>query len=439
MIMIKKILKHMAVFFSLIIVLYLFLVAAAAIPNEDIRANMKKSVGTFSDVDSFEYTQGPNLNSIQDNYADIILLGVAWNMGEGNPFVSALDTKYYLQKPFGVEIGLAENVNNGIKPNQDYTRYWHGMSGFVRFILKYANVNTVKTLGYILALIFALITVIMLVCYKKYRIAIAFIISILMVHIQNIELSMEYQSPFTVGFMMCILYLIFERKGDKYLSYLSLIGGVLVAFFDFLTTETITILLPLIMVVAVRAEDKRLGETKPLIYLLFTNLVTWGVGYGATYITKWAAASIVTGENKFITALNSAQVHLTANGSIIEAVPKNTLLRIPGALGANLTVLFGGTQRLDVGLVLIGLAITITAIALLYLIFNKKRQDNAKLIMLSLSAIVFVRYIVLSSHSYVHEFFTYRALISVIFAILCAITLSENMPMSRNEKRRLNK
>ncbi len=437
--MCKKTLKHVCVFFSLIAVLYLFLVGTSAIPNDAIKANMKKSTGTYSKQEAFSYTDGNKLNAIQDNYADVILLGVAWNMGEGNPFVSALDTKYYKEPQYGEAIGLAENINNGVKPNIDYTRYWHGMAGFVRIIHLFANVNFVKNAGFIFALIFAIITVIMFIYRKKYRIGVSLVISILLVHIWNIRISMEYQSPFVVGFMMCILYLIFERKGDKYLSYLSLIGGVLVAFFDFLTTETITILLPLIMVVAVRAEENRLGETKPLVYLIITNLIAWGAAYGGTFIVKWTAASVVTGENKFITALNSAQIHFTANGDIVEEIPKNTLERIPGAIAACFTVLFGGEQRLDMGLVVTALIIVIAIIGLLYLIFNKKRQDNAKSIILALGGLVFVRYMVLSSHSYVHEFFTYRALISVFFAILCAITLSGNMPLSRNEKRRLNK
>lgn len=44
------------------------------------------------------------------------------------------------------------------------------------------------------------------------------------------------------------------------MTVLSVIGGAAAAFFDFLTAETLSILLPLLLVVIIRYSDDRLEE-----------------------------------------------------------------------------------------------------------------------------------------------------------------------------------
>ena len=77
----------------------------------------------------------------------------------------------------------------------------------------------------------------------------------------NIRLCMEYQPVFLVTFLLCPLYLAAERRSIS-LTLLSAAGGCMAAFFDFLTAETVTLLLPLILVTAVRAKEKRLGTLR---------------------------------------------------------------------------------------------------------------------------------------------------------------------------------
>ena len=98
-----------------------FLELCARIPNTAIYDNMVKSAESYKDKDSFDFCGSRRLMSIADNYADAILLGVAWNMGESG----AIDTKYYSGSESGVNVGLYLSLVNGEKPDTDYTRYWH--------------------------------------------------------------------------------------------------------------------------------------------------------------------------------------------------------------------------------------------------------------------------------------------------------------------------
>ena len=134
----------------------------------------------------------------------------------------------------------------------------------------------------------------------KDMVAITFFLSLCMVKIWNVRLSMEYQPAFILGFGFCILYLLYEKKGNQGLLALAVVSGVMTSFFDFLTTETVTILLPLILVITVRTMDGRIGKWKENMIFLVTQGIAWLLSYGMTFPVKWILASVVTGENKFV-------------------------------------------------------------------------------------------------------------------------------------------
>ena len=51
------------------------------------------SAEQYNGADPFYQSAGRN--TVTDNYADVILLNVLWNIKSDDPFVSSLDTKYY--------------------------------------------------------------------------------------------------------------------------------------------------------------------------------------------------------------------------------------------------------------------------------------------------------------------------------------------------------
>ena len=53
------------------------------------------------------------------------------------------------------------------------------------------------------------------------NIALLLLLSLTAVQIWNVRLSLEYQTPFLVALALCPLYLRLERKGDRYLTLLS--------------------------------------------------------------------------------------------------------------------------------------------------------------------------------------------------------------------------
>lgn len=75
---------------------------------------------SYKEKEAYVITNKNRLNSIEDNYADAILLGVIWNIDSQNPVVSSLDTKYYDEEKYGESYGLYLSVTDkNISSNTD--------------------------------------------------------------------------------------------------------------------------------------------------------------------------------------------------------------------------------------------------------------------------------------------------------------------------------
>lgn len=430
----KKMMFHVLLFFLMLGVLWLMLILTAAIPNASLKRNMEKSAVSYKNKEAFSFENGDKWNSVSDNYADTILLNVSWTMGRGNPFVSSLDTWYNDGEGDGESVGFYRMVTEEtLEPNMDYTRYWHGSAIFVRLLHLVTNVNGMKSIGLAATLLLAFITMVILAKRGHPDLAMALLASLAAVQIWNIRLSLEYQPAFLLCFLLCPFYLWAERRGDGGLTYLSVAGGVLIAFFDFLTTETVVFLVPMLLVLGVRAKEGRLGSFKKNFRILLVCGLCWLLAYGGTFLMKWVLASLVTGENKFMIAFSSVEERI--GGSLLGEGPENPIVRIPAAVAANLSVLFGSSKRVDVPRILLGLlAVFMVGVSMLYLYHKKDADRTALKLLVLLGAVVFIRYMALNNHSYLHEFFTYRALFSPILAVFAGVAISIELP-GRKKKR----
>jgi len=427
----KSIAKHMTVFAGVLFILWLLLFLSALIPNDAIRGNMEKSAFYYKERDAFEIT-GDSLNSTSDNYADSIWLNVSWNMGRENALKGSIQTEYYDGEELGENAGLYYTVFESTPPNMDYTRYWHGTAMFIRLFHLFTDVSGVKIIVFLAFLIFALISAVILCSRKHWDIAVMLALSLVCVQAWNIRLSMEYQPAFVVAFAIIPLYLILERKNDGWLTVLSVISGTLVAFFDFLTTETVTILLPLALVVVIRAKEGRLGNLKETLLLLIKCGVCWICAYGGAFVVKWVLASLVSGGGVFETALSSVAERMgTSVGDYVDE--PNSIF---SSVASNFSMLFGGKMRVMAGRTAIGVLLSVLIMFSFWYIFrSEEKKQMASLMLIGIGLIVVLRYFVLNNHSYIHCFFTFRALVSLIFALLSAMWINLKMPQKKRGRK----
>ena len=426
---ITAILRRIAVFAAVLLALWAALVAAAAIPNERIYDNMYESAMFFKD--HAPYVNESQLRLVQDNYADVILLNVTWNMGS-DPFVSTLNSAYY-----DGDDGTTDNGENwgfyctlaGTPPNKDYSRYWHGMAALIRPFMLFTDIDGIKLIGTITAFVLLAVNAALLLKKRQYFAAGALVAALMCVHVWNIGISLEYQPAVLVTLALLPLYILFE-KNDGALSIFAVISGVMIAFFDFLTCETLTILIPLIIVFIMRKQDNRLPEFKDCFLLTMKCGTAWFLSYSGAYLVKWSAASLVTGENKFAAALTSVEERLVGEAEELAPVAQFFLAPL-----ANISTLFGGYDRVSWGNIAAGLIISAVVLGSVFYLFrsSEKYDRSFSLMMLILGALPFVRFFVLNNHSYLHEFFTYRALASTILALFAMLWYSlEFRPKKKN-------
>lgn len=429
----KLSLKAVAVFAATLLLLFCLLLASAYIPNGAIAENMQSSAEYFKAADAFEKTS-ERLSGVADNYADSILLNLAWNMGLGSALRAVLDTKYFDGGELGENYGLYATVFEGAEPNVDYTRYPHGSALFVRFFHLFTDVSGMRLCGLIALCLLLVLNLLLLVKRRQYLLSAALGLSFLLIGFWNISLSLEFLPTFLILLLLLPAYLILEKRGDDLVLLLSVLGGTAVAFFDFLTTETVCLLIPLIAITVIRSREMRLGKMKTGLLFLSKNGASFSGAYLSVFLIKWSAASVLTGENKFASALSSVGERVNGEADGIE----NPLLRAPAALLANLTATFGGSAdaRINLPLALIGSFLFMGLLLSFAFLFRKKGFDKTACLLLGvLAAIVPLRFMLLSNHSYLHCFFTYRALTSVIFALLCGLILVTEFGKKSADKR----
>lgn len=417
--MLRKILLYAGSFLAAIVILWSVLILASLVPNEAIKDNLMNSAVILNGADPFFQSGGRN--TVTDNYADVILLNVIWNVDSENPVVSSLDTKYYDGNDgvtdYGENYGLYAALN-GTAPNTDYSRYWHGSAVFIRPLLAVTDLSGIRIIGAVCALLLLAVNCALLIKRKHYPQVIALVISLVCVQAWNIRLAMEYQPAVLVTLAVLPCFILLEKKGDRVLILLSVISGVLIAFFDFLTAETLTILVPLITVLSIRFSDGRFSGAKTELLRALKCSAGWLLAYCGTFLVKWTAVSLVTGENKFTVAITSAEERFSGSFSEMSAIEQ-----IFAAPFANISVMFGANERGELLNGIIGAAVLIIAAALiLYLSRKKKAAFGFIVTALIIGAIPYLRYAVLSNHSYLHDFFTYRAQAAAVMALISEVT-----------------
>ncbi len=433
---IKVLLQYIIVFAVTLAILIGVLIGTTAIPNDAIYDNMLESAEMYKNVKAYEFDESEQLRKITDNYADNILLNVLWNMKSDTPVESAFDTRYYDGDEYGLNWGLYSTVKYGDEADTDYTRYWHGMVVFIRPLLIWFNIAQIKWIGLGAAVVLLVLNLILLLKKKQYFAAVALLLSYVGVHFWLIVKSAEYQPAIIISLLMSLLFVALEKKGERCLISLAVISGVLIGFFDFLTTETMTILIPLALVLLVRQAEGRLKTWKDELPYLIKSVLAWGISYGMTFVMKWTLASLVLGENKFISSISSATVRIGGTEGE-ENLP--LLMQIPSAVLANISTLFGGMARVDWHSIVVGLLVTVLIIGSTFYLFRGNYHKDISVLMLMLGVVPYVRYLVLNNHSYLHEFFTYRAQATTIMALLALVWYNTDRGLLKGRKKTAKK
>lgn len=404
--------RYPVVFAGLILLYLLLLFLVFCIPDSWLGDNYEESMTEFT-KGMYWSVDDALVGTQMDGGTDQLILSNCVTDDSHTPFYNMLDVS-------------------------DYARYWHGYLVMVRPLL---CLMTYKHIRYI-----SMILCFLLLClvYEKVGkllnrgVGVALVVSLCMGNIIVIPLLFQYMSMYYITVVAIFLYCLAAERGrpDDGLFFLAV--GSVTNFIDFLTSplNSLGMLLVVAYLLYVK-ESPGDGAGKRMLFLI-RNSVAWVAGYGFTWLAKWCIASVFLRRNVIADALDTILFRTAGN----EEYPTDRLGTIRVNLGYMLPK--GAVAVLGV------LAVCWVGILVLARIRRQSRRSGtgkmreyvisiscedkktiaAYLPVLLTAVYPFVWYLVLSNHSQIHSYFTYRTLETSIFAVLAfmAVCVRKNAP-----------
>ncbi len=387
---------------------FLIIVAGYFLPNGRIRRNLSDAPGIMiaegEHPDKYTYDPGSEL----DNFTDAIILNVASDFNsDRNPFAkAATNSFYYSDNP---EISqsqyLKDALEKPIETNSDYTRYWFGSSTAIRFL---ATLLNFKEIRFVIAFIVVLLFVLAIAeVYHKlgtgYAIALA--ISMLLTRIFSVSVAIQYAPVYiiTLAAVFGICKLSNTKKYHMWLPTVFMTAGTLTVIFDLLTFPLMTLGIPLTIALIIELKNSKKNDYKKIIKNSFIYCAIWGISYAFTNLAKWIFASIILGRNEITPAIK--QFFFRANSG-------EEKIAVGDMFEANFVQYFSK-------IVLICLAVYLI---IWIIVAIRKKIHPRKMLPMLLFAILavfpYIWYAVLSNHSYIHYWMTYRIQAITMFSLL---------------------
>ena len=406
----------------------LLLMITGWIPKSMIRESCVESGAYFEEHELFPLLLEGQFNTRQDNYADCILVNILYHIDKKDLLRSLIKASYYNPELQSVEVSLAESLAGDKTPDVDYFRYWHGGMVLLRPLFVFTGIRGARIiLGVVLLLL--TLTVIALMWKQKVKtLAVCYFLGNVIIQTWMCAFSIEYITTFLLMNIFLILLLLWfpprTYTGAFYRRVYAILcaSGVWTCFFDFLTTETLTVTMPILLLLVLRYQAGELESIRQESRRLLCGLLCWGSSYAIMFITKWLLAVVVLGRQAFGEAMKAAgervggAVYLGNTNLDPEA---SGIQRFLGAVIRNQGSLFPFRNTMGMGAAAISfLAVLFVCLALIYLFRSKQFDGRLLLLILMIGAVPYLRYIVLENHAYLHYFFTYRAQLVTVTGVL---------------------
>jgi hypothetical protein len=308
---------------------------------------------------------------------------------------------------------LGSGYNQPVRNFYEY--YWHGWLIIIKPLLTYFDLVQIQQL--FLIAMFALAGY---ACFeisrwgKSYAVSLGF--ALFLVGFWRTAVSLPNSFAFYIALLGCIVVSQHERRsiasGDSpnllWLGICFFVLGALTNYFDFLDTPPITLGLPLLVLLIARRPNLKDMRWRDLVLLVAATCVSWTLGYGLLFASKWILGTIVTGDHVLTDAINE---FIYRSGTTTWAVEGGLSFSRADVIARNIDTLLPTWVYAPLAVLLIAYVV----------ILRRKGMQGLSLqfmvCVLVVSAIPFAWFCIASNHSYVHYWFTYRDLIVTCFGI----------------------
>ncbi len=403
---------------------YVLLLFVYLLPTEPMRAHLAEAAVVLSGEREYHRVIPGVVSTQLDNYTDSWMMGNAVYDSPRPVYERALTCTSAdfgggpldgLVRYLGAEKGYRE---------VDYTRYWHGYLVLLKpffLLFDYADLRVFNVIVQLL-LVFLIFRAFSKVGYELE--AWGYVLSVLFMMPVVIPLSIQFSVIFYLtNFSVLVLLKAYDWivEQNSLLLYFQLIG-MCASYFDLLTYPTASLGVPLVCILLLGADRDSWTKVKNVVSLS----VSWGFGYGAMWAGKWILSTLVLRDNVMANALSQILLRAshTQNGERLTVL--DTWLR-------NVEFYFEKPY-----LILIALCLA----AVFAGIFRSRGQladvciDSIPFLLVAVMP--FMWYALAGQHSYEHHWFTFRGLVTTVFACMCICALlyrDANMEYSRRRFR----
>lgn len=406
----KSVSKKVGIILGLYIVLMLVFIGTMtrsySLNNKRIVNHVYESAQTIEKEGVYPRIILNDEKSQLDNFTDSWMLTIAMGIDGKKSIDSAMNCYYKFNEDSTDKADNLLRIVRGEKIEEyEYTRYWHGYQIFLRPLLQVFNYEEIRYIN-----MFGVIGLFVVAAYLlKEKIGtglvVAFIISMLMSMITIVPMSIQFSSVYYITMVSIVILTMFSKnimKKDLMYAYFFLIGA-LTSFFDLLTAPIIT--LGFSIIVYSYLELKEYSIIKNTVEIISKSF-SWSMGYIMSVFGKWIIAEIITKKNIISNAFNQVLYRTSSQVNDVEISKVDTIIK-------NIDKYIEG---IDIKLILMIIVLTL----ILFIIMKKKNSIN----MLPTLIVAFypiVYYLVMTNHSFIHFWFTYRNLTVSCFAILSFI------------------
>ena len=360
-----------------------------------------------------------------DNFTDATLIQIAYGNdpvnGNSDPLCRAMNNGYFYYHSQGyaaVEaLGMALDGRFAEMGEESYARYWIGGVAVLRVLLCFLTYKQIRIVLGIVSLLLTLVVLTVILRKKEFALILPLAPAIVFINPAVLFNSMQLSVVYIITLSFLVLYLHSVKKSDTSSTdnlkgnvvFFVMLGAV-TSFLDFLTYPLVTLGLILLTYLWMHREDSFRDSFGKMIGFS----AYWCFGYFGNWAAKWILGSVSLRRNLILEGLRKAKLRASLSSGAVE-------YGIPDVFVRNYKFLVQPK-------LLISFAIAVVLIILACVFAKGKKKaflpaSGGSIIVMALITFLFpvVWYIVLSNHSWEHNWFTYRELCITVFGTVLLV------------------
>lgn len=388
---------------------FALLLAVYLIPTDSIKNHIRESLPVLHEEGLYPDLY-PYVHSQLDNWTDSLILNAAGHESGSSIWKQALLNERYIIKQTNAVSDPIQDISSAYASDEpdncistSYARYWHGYMVYVKPLLTVFNYSMFRMVNLTIQCILTAMVVFIMVRKKLSRFVAPYLIAWGILLPTVLGASIQFSGVFyiyTLGTLVLLLKNESWHSNGTHIYYFFILG-IATSYIDFLTYPLATLGIPLVFYFLLKPE----GDTRSDYAALIRFPIFWGAGYIGMWAAKWVLASIITDENVIIDAIHAVQLRSSSavSGEAISLV--DTIIRNLRCIMANPFTWIG---------------IVFVLVMLIYRIRRKHFNPKRIWIYFIIAFLPFLWYAVTGNHSYVHYWFTCKALTVSVLAGMCA-------------------